>query len=41
VSARTHQSLIWDRTRHVPRLRSSLRDFFPAALVAFEQLDGP
>ena len=37
--ARTHQSLIWDRTRHVLRLRSALRDFFPAALVAFGDLD--
>jgi hypothetical protein len=41
VSARTHQTLIWDRTRHVLRLRSTLRDFFPAALAAFEQLDAP
>ena len=31
--ARTHQSLIWDRTRHVLRLRSALREFFPAALT--------
>jgi transposase len=37
--ARTHQSLIWDRTRHVLRLRSALRDFFPAALQAFADLD--
>ena len=37
--ARTHHSLIWDRTRHVPRLRSALRDFFPAALTAFPDLD--
>ena len=41
VSARTHQSLIWDRTRHVLRLRSTLRDFFPAALAAFDELDAP
>jgi hypothetical protein len=34
--ARTHQSLIWDRQRHVLRLRSTLREFFPAALAAFE-----
>ena len=34
--ARAHQSLIWDRQRHVLRLRSSLREFFPAALAAFE-----
>ena len=31
--ARTHQSLIWDRTRHVLRLRAALREFFPAALA--------
>ena len=35
---RSHQSLIWDRTRHMLRLRSALREFFPAALVAFEDL---
>lgn len=39
--ARTHQSLIWDRTRHVLRLRSTLREFFPAALAAFDDLDAP
>src|SRR6266536_2235097 len=37
--ARSHQSLIWERTRHVLRLRSTLREYFPAALVAFEDLD--
>jgi transposase len=36
--ARAHQSLIWDRTRQVLRLRSTLREFFPAALQAFEDL---
>src|SRR6266511_259220 len=36
--ARTHQSLIWDRTRQVLRLRSALREFFPAALQAFDDL---
>jgi transposase len=30
--ARTHQSMIWDRTRQVLRLRSALPEFFPAAL---------
>lgn len=35
---RTHQSFIWDRTRHLQRLRSALREFFPAALSAFEDL---
>ena len=37
--ARSHQSLVWDRTRHVLRLRSVLREFFPAALEAFADLD--
>ena len=41
LTARTHQSLIWDRTRRVLRLRSTLREYFPAALVAFEDLDAP
>jgi len=41
LTARAHQSLIWDRTRHVLRLRSALRDFFPAALKAFRDLDAP
>jgi transposase len=39
VLARAHQRLIWDRTRQTNRLRSALREFFPAALVAFEDLD--
>jgi transposase len=38
VVTRAHQSLIWDRTRHLLRLRSALREFFPAALEAFEDL---
>ena len=37
----THQALIWGRTRHVLRLRSALREFFPAALEAFEDLAAP
>jgi transposase len=41
LTARTHQSLIWDRTRHVLRLRSALREFFPAALEVFTDLDAP
>jgi transposase len=41
LTARTHQTLIWDRTRHVARLRSTLREYFPAALLAFEDLDAP
>ena len=39
--ARSHQTLIWDRTRHMARLRSALREFFPAALAAFEDLGAP
>ena len=41
LTARTHQSLIWDRTRHVLRLRSTLREYFPVALQAFADLDAP
>src|SRR3954451_578106 len=39
LTARAHQSLIWDRTRHVLRLRGVLREFSPAALEAFADLD--
>ena len=39
LAARTHQNLVWERTRHVLRLRSTLRDFFSAALQAFPELD--
>ncbi len=39
--ARSHQGFIWDRTRHLQRLRSALREFFPAALAAFEDLAAP
>ena len=38
---RVHQSAIWDRTRHLLRLRSALREFFPAALAAFPDLTAP
>jgi hypothetical protein len=38
VLARMHQTLIWDRTRTILRLRSSLREYFPAALEAYEDL---
>src|SRR5690349_15257432 len=41
VVARAHQSLVWDRSRQVLRLRSALREFFPAALDAFDDLDAP
>ncbi len=36
--ARAHQTAIWERTRHVLRLRSALREYFPAAIEAFEDL---
>jgi hypothetical protein len=36
--ARSHQAFIWDRTRHLQRLRGALREFFPAALEAFPEL---
>ena len=39
--ARAHKTLIWERTRHTLRLRHALREFFPAALVAFPDLTGP
>ena len=38
VLARAHQSLVWSRTRETNRLRTALRDFYPAALSAFEDL---
>jgi len=41
LAARAHQSLIWDRSRHVLRLRAALREFFPAALQVFADLDAP
>jgi transposase len=39
--ARSHQAFIWERTRHTLRLRSALREFFPAALEAFPELTAP
>ncbi len=39
VITRTHKTLIWERTRHTQRLRHALRDYFPAALDAFDDLD--
>jgi transposase len=41
VISRAHKTLIWDRTRHTQRLRHALRDYFPAALTAFDDLDAP
>jgi transposase len=39
VVARMHKTLIWERTRAVQRLRHALREYFPAALEAFDDLD--
>jgi transposase len=38
VLARAHQTMIWSRTRQINFLRSTLREFYPAALVAFDDL---
>jgi hypothetical protein len=34
VVARAHQSLVWEQTRHLLRLRAGLREYFPAVLAA-------
>jgi transposase len=39
VVTRMHKTLIWERTRAGQRLRHALREYFPAALEAFEDLD--
>jgi transposase len=41
VVTRAHKTLIWERTRHTLRLRHTLREFFPAALHAFDDLTSP
>ena len=41
VAARAHQTLIWERSRHLLRLRAALREYFPAALEAFGDLAAP
>jgi transposase len=38
VLTRAHQSLIWTRQRQTNALRSTLREFYPAALLAFDDL---
>jgi hypothetical protein len=38
IAARAHQKLIWERTRHLLRMRSALREYFPAALAAYADL---
>jgi transposase len=39
VVTRMHKTLIWERTRAGQRLRHALREYFPAALEALEDLD--
>jgi Transposase/Transposase IS116/IS110/IS902 family len=41
VLARTHKTMIWNRTREAQRLRHQLLQYFPAALDAFADLDAP
>jgi transposase len=38
--ARVHQNLVWSRQRQANQLRSMLREFYPAALYAFDDLHG-
>jgi transposase len=38
VLARAHQTMVWSRKRQTNLLRSRLREFYPAALVAFDDL---
>ena len=41
VLARTHKTLIWQRSAVGLRLRAQLLEYFPAALAAYEDLDAP
>jgi transposase len=41
VLTRAHKTLIWEKTRHLLRLRRSLLEFFPAAVAAFDDLAAP
>jgi len=41
ILARAHQRMVWSRGRQTNLLRSTLREFYPAALVAFEDLSSP
>jgi transposase len=38
VLARAHQNLVWDRNQHTNQLRSALREYYPSALEAFDDL---
>ncbi len=41
ILARAHQTMVWSRCRQVAMLRSALREFYPAALAAFDDLASP
>ena len=41
VLARTHKTMIWERTRQAQRLLHQLLEYYPAALEAFSDLDAP
>jgi len=41
VLARSHQNLVWTRQRQTNALRSALREYYPGALFAFEELHHP
>jgi transposase len=41
VLARAHQGLVWSRQRQLNQLRSTLREFYSAALAAFDELGSP
>ena len=41
VLARAHQGMVWSRQRQLNQLRSTLREFYPAALAAFDELGSP
>ena len=38
VVARAHQTMVWERTRHLTRLQAALRAYFPAAIAAFDEI---
>ena len=40
VAARAHQTMIWTRQRNTAMTRSMLREYYPAALTAFDDLAG-
>lgn len=39
VLARAHQNMIWARARHTNQLRNALREYYPSALEAFDDLN--